>query len=84
MGARRKAAPVLLTHRTVAGMIDIDCGTLRDWVAQGLWPLPHSIITDRTWLFRADAVRHWLDTGSWPEGTAFRAGVGKGRGASPA
>lgn len=68
----------LLTHRTVARMCDLDTETLRKWVANGVWPEPHSII-QQTWFYPSEAIVHYVQHGVWPEGTKFRKGVGKGR-----
>jgi predicted DNA-binding transcriptional regulator AlpA len=68
-----KAKARLLTHRTVAKLIDIDTETLRIWVAEGEFPRPHSIIK-QTWFYPADQIDHFLESGTWPEGTAFRPG----------
>jgi uncharacterized protein YeaC (DUF1315 family) len=75
---RTKPTTKLLTHRTVARMVDIDTETLREWVAVGEWPEPHAIVR-QTWFYRADAIDHFLETGRWPDGTKFKAGEGKGR-----
>jgi hypothetical protein len=75
----KAARPRLLNHRTVARLVDVPTGTLLDWIGKGVWPEPHAIV-ERTWFFVADQVEAWLATGTWPPGTRFRAGVGRGRG----
>lgn len=78
MPAKVKSGPRLMTHREVAAWISIDTETLRDWVAEGEWPEPIAIIR-RTWFYPVHAVEHFIETGTWPEGTRFKPGVGKGR-----
>ena len=78
MSTRTKTTPKLLTHREVAGLLSVDTETLRGWVAEGDFPEPRAIIR-QTWFYPADWVRHFIDTGSWPEGTKFKPGVGRGR-----
>lgn len=68
----------LVTHREVAEACSVDTETLRDWVAKGEFPEPHSVI-ERTWFYRVDVVAHWLETGEWPRGARFKPGEGKGR-----
>jgi hypothetical protein len=75
---RRKAEPRLLTHRDVAAMISVDTETLREWVACGEWPQPVAVIR-QTWFYHAHAIEHFIETGTWPEGTRFKPGEGKGR-----
>lgn len=72
----------LMTHKEAARRCSIDTETLREWVAKGLWPLPHAVI-ERTWFYRCSTIRHWLKTGEWPEGTRFKAGEGRGREVTP-
>jgi hypothetical protein len=78
MATRTSVSPKWITHREVAGLVSIDTETLRDWVATGEWPEPISVVR-QTWFYRADVVERFLETGVWPEGTKFKAGVGKGR-----
>lgn len=63
--------PDLIPHRLVADKLGISPDSLRDWVAAGTFPEPHSTI-ERTWFYRVDLVRAYLTTGEWPEGTKFR------------
>lgn len=69
----------LLTHRSVATMLDVDTETLRDWVAAGEFPEPRSIVA-QTWFYDARAVEQFVERGTWPEGTRFKPGAGRGRG----
>ncbi len=78
MSTRAKTAPRLLTHREVAARVSIDTETLRDWVAEGEWPEPIAIVK-RTWFYPAHQVDAFIETGTWPEGTKFKPGVGRGR-----
>lgn len=64
--ARKKVAPRLVTHRTVAGWLDIDTETLRDWVTKGEFPRPRAIVS-QTWFYGKDAIEHFISTGRWPE-----------------
>lgn len=75
---KRKMKPRLLTHRTVAQMMDVDTETLRDWVADGEFPEPVAVIS-RTWFYDQAVVEEFIETGRWPEGTKFKSGVGRGR-----
>jgi hypothetical protein len=75
---KTKPTTRLLTHRTVATMCDVDTETIREWVATGEWPEPHSVVR-QTWFYAAEAIEHFIKTGGWPEGTRFKAGEGKGR-----
>jgi hypothetical protein len=70
---RRKldGLPDLLPHRAVAEKMGVSPEVLRDWVARGVFPEPHSAF-EHTWLYRADLIREWLETGAWPEGVKFR------------
>jgi hypothetical protein len=67
-----------LTHREVAGLVSIDTETLRDWVAEGEWPEPLAVVRS-TWFYPVEQIRHFIDSGTWPEGSRFKPGVGKGR-----
>jgi hypothetical protein len=79
MGTETKVKNLgLMTHRTVARLCDLDTETLRKWVANGVWPEPHSII-QQTWFYPSDVILFFVQNGTWPEGTKFRAGVGNGR-----
>lgn len=69
-----KPAKKLLTHRTVAAMLDISTQTLRSWVANGLFPVPHSDVST-TWFYRASDIEHYVRTGGWPEGVHFLGAV---------
>jgi hypothetical protein len=71
--ARRKLddLPGLIPHTMVADHFGIIPDLLRDWVAKGVFPRPHSVF-DRTWLYRVAVVRAFLKIGKWPEGTEFR------------
>jgi hypothetical protein len=69
-GGRTKKARRLLTHRTVAQMMDVSTATIREWVRLGEFPLPHSVIA-RTMFYDAAKVEHYLKTGCWPAGTWF-------------
>lgn len=75
--ARVKLAdlPDLIPHFLVADKLGITTDRLRDWVAQGTFPEPHSMV-ERTWFYRVDLVRVYLEIGRWPEGTKFRWGGG--------
>jgi hypothetical protein len=53
---RTKPTTKLLTHRTVARMVDIDTETLREWVAVGEWPEPHAIVR-QTWFYKSISSR---------------------------
>lgn len=64
--------PRLITHRIVARLCGIDTSMLRDCVARGTFPEPHSILGERTWLYRADYVEHYIETTRWPEGAKFK------------
>jgi hypothetical protein len=61
----------LVSHRTVAKVCDIDTETLRDWVASGDFPQPHSVIR-ATWMYDKAIIDHWLETGAWPKEAKFR------------
>lgn len=78
MAARAKAQPRLLTHREVARLVSIDTETLREWVAAGEWPEPLAVVR-QTWFYPLHSVEHFIETGTWPEGTRFKRGDGKGR-----
>ena len=78
MATRTSVKPRWITHREVAGLVSIDTETLRAWVAAGEWPEPIAIIRN-TWFYPADTIDRYLSTGVWPEGTKFKAGLGKGR-----
>lgn len=60
----------LLTHRTVAAMMDVTTQSLRGWVERGEFPLPHSVIA-ATMFYEAARVESYIRTGAWPEGTRF-------------
>ena len=71
--ARKKIEqfPDLVPHWVVAEKLGITTDSLRDWVAGGNFPEPHSVCV-QTWFYRVDLVRAYLETGRWPEGTKFR------------
>jgi hypothetical protein len=75
---RTKPTTKLLTHRTVARMVDIDTETLREWVAVGEWPEPHAIVR-QTWFYKSNLIDHFLETGEWLPEAKFKPGEGKGR-----
>jgi predicted DNA-binding transcriptional regulator AlpA len=64
----------LLQHRIVAEWLSVDPETLRRWVNEGEFPLPHSIIR-KTWFYDAEMIRHYIKTGAFPESTRFRSGA---------
>jgi hypothetical protein len=68
----------LIKHVLIAKALGIDAATLRRWVADGLFPEPHSDF-GATWLYDRELIDHFLASGKWPAETKFRAGVGKGR-----
>jgi hypothetical protein len=78
--ARGKLAdlPDLITHRLVADKLGVTTDTLREWVAKGVFPEPHSIF-EQTWLYRGDFIRAFLETGRWPDGARFRGWKGDDR-----
>lgn len=78
MGTKTKPTARLMSHIALAALVGLKPRTLRRRVAAGEWPEPHSIV-GWTWLYRADQVEHYIETGAWPEGTRFKAGEGKGR-----
>jgi hypothetical protein len=63
--------PDLITHRDVAEKLGITTNNLRDWVAKGTFPVPHSRV-EKTWLYRLDLVRAYIETGRWPPEAKFR------------
>jgi hypothetical protein len=71
--ARDKLAdlPDLIPHAMVAEKFGITTTTLRNWVASGEFPEPHSTLA-QTWLYRVDFIRAFLETGRWPEGVKFK------------
>ena len=78
MSRKPSIEPVLITHVTVAALCSIDTETLREWVAKGVFPEPHTVF-EHTWLYKRRVVQHFLDHGDWPKGTKFKPGVGRGR-----
>jgi hypothetical protein len=64
-------APILIKHRRVAAMLGISTQNIREWVAKGTFPEPHSHF-EQTWLYRVDQVEAFIKTGKWPEGTRFK------------
>ena len=71
--------PRLITHGRVAKLVEMDTVTLRRRVARGEWPEPHYVLNDRCWYYRLDMIEHFIEHGTWPEGTRFKGGEGKGR-----
>jgi hypothetical protein len=64
------AVPSLITHKVAAKQCGISTETLRDWIKIGRWPLPHDEI-NRTLLYRADWVRQYILTATWPKEARF-------------
>lgn len=69
---RKRKTLRLITHRSVAEMLDLNTTTLRNWVALGEFPEPHSVIA-QTWFYDAAVIEHYVRTGRWPDGARFRA-----------
>lgn len=78
--ARTKPQPRLIPHRTVAAWLSVNPSTVRDWVADGEFPEPRAVIKT-TWFYDAAQVEIFIKTGTWPDGTRFKPGLGKGRSA---
>ena len=76
--AKADPSPKLITHREVAKLCGITPRRLRYWAERGQWPTPHSIV-EQTWFYRRSDVDHYLAKGTWPEGTKYRPGLGRGR-----
>ncbi len=62
--AREKLAdlPDLISHTPVADKFGTTTRNIRDWVAAGEFPEPHSI-GRQAWFYRVDFVRAFLETG---------------------
>jgi len=73
---RQKAAdapaikPMLIDHREVAALLGVPVSTWLDRVKRGEAPVPHSRMGKFTY-YRAKAVEHFVEHGTWPEGTKF-------------
>ena len=67
---RKKKTTRLLTHRSVADLLDVDTSTIRNWVVKGQFPRPHSII-GQTWFYDAAVIDNYLKTGCWADGVRF-------------
>lgn len=82
--ARVKLAdlPDLIPHTFVAEKIGVSSTALRNWVASGEFPEPHSVL-GQTWMYRVDTIRPYLETGRWPDGTRFKRTRAWGHGDDP-
>jgi predicted DNA-binding transcriptional regulator AlpA len=76
--AKATAKSELIRHKEVLARADMTLAEIKRRMAEGDWPLPHSVL-DRTYRWRREHVEAWLATGEWPEGASFAKGVGKGR-----
>ncbi len=70
----------LMTHLDAARALGIQPKRFRRWVECGELPEPHSIVL-HTWFYPVATIEYFLERGVWPDGTRFRPGVGRGRGA---
>lgn len=71
MPRRSRRTPQLLTHRSVATLMDIEASTVRKWVASGRFPEPVAVI-GKTWFYDADVIHFYLKHHRWPDGVQFR------------
>jgi hypothetical protein len=69
--AGKEKEPRLIKMREVAAMLGITTQNIRRWVANGSWPEPHSAVAT-TWLYRADHIKTFVETGKWPDGVKFK------------
>jgi excisionase family DNA binding protein len=69
--ARLADLPGTITIRQLADTLGVSVDAIKDWVGRGEFPEPHSIF-GRTWLYRLDYVRAFLETGRWPAGVRFK------------
>lgn len=66
--------PDLIDHRQIAKKLGKDCETVRNWIRDGEWPLPHSEVKTTIFYHLAD-IELWLNTGAWPAHMKFNRSV---------